>query len=141
MKNQFMITIGGQHRDARGTLFFFNDFDMTAIKRFYRIKHPHTIAIRGWRGHRIEQRWFHVFNGAFEIDLIEIDNWDMPSSLLQQTKIVLNAEDNSVLHVPAGFATRFKALSANSEMIIFADYAIEHAKNDDYLFPLDYFNN
>lgn len=139
MEKEYGIIKGGRHADERGTIYFFNDFDMTVVKRFYRIGHHDTSIIRGWRGHKIEQRWFHIYKGAFEINLIEIDNWEVPNPDLPATKIMLTAEEDSVLHIPAGFATSLKAVSANSEMIVFADYAIEHAKNDDYLFPSDYF--
>jgi dTDP-4-dehydrorhamnose 3,5-epimerase-like enzyme len=139
MMNEVNVIVGGSHSDQRGTICFFNDFDMTEVKRFYRIKHHDTTIIRGWRGHKIEQRWFQVCRGAFEINLIEIDNWEMPNPSLQSRKMILRADEDSVLHIPAGFATSLKAVSANSEMIVFGDYAIEYAKNDDYLFPLDYF--
>lgn len=139
MNKQYQINSGGHHADERGTVYFFNDFDMTEVKRFYRINHHDTSTIRGWRGHKIEQRWFHVFRGVFEIKLIEIDNWERPNPVLPVTKMILRAKDDVVLHIPAGFATCLKAISAHSELIVFADTLIEHAKNDDYLFPLDYF--
>ncbi len=139
MKNEYQIIGGGHHSDKRGTIFYFNDFDMTQVKRFYRVLHHDSSITRGWRGHRIEQRWFHVCKGAFEINLIEIDNWEAPDALLKPTKIIMNAEEDSILHVPAGFATSLRAISANSELVVFGDYPIEHAKNDDYLFPVDYF--
>lgn len=139
MSKQCQLINGGHHIDERGQIYFVNDFDMTKVKRFYRIKHHDTSAIRGWRGHKIEQRWFHVYRGAFEIKLIEIDNWQTPGQFLHVTKMVLSAVEDSVLYIPAGFVTSLKATSANSEMIVFADYDIDHAKNDEYLFPLNYF--
>lgn len=134
-----LLNKGGRHADERGTIFFFNDFDMTEVKRFYRINHPHTSVVRGWRGHKIEQRWFHVCVGIFEIKIVEIDNWDSPNPDVQSTAIILSAEQDEVLYIAKGYATSFKALTPNSEMIVFADFSIEHAKNDDYIFPADYF--
>jgi len=141
MEKQGQIIKGEQHKDVRGTIFFFNDFDMTVVRRFYRIKHHNTSAIRGWRGHKIEQRWFHVYRGSFEIKLVRIDNWEAPNPFLKATSMILQAEEDIILHIPEGIATSLTALSVNSEIIVFADYAIDHASKDDYLYPVDYFKN
>lgn len=135
------IISGGRYTDERGTIYFFNDFDMTEVKRFYRITNQYTSIIRAWRGHKIEQRWFNVCKGVFEIKLIEIDNFEEPSQSLKSITVILTAEEDSVLHVPAGFATSLRALSADSEVIVFADYGIEHARMDNYLYPEDYFKD
>ena len=132
---------GGIAKDNRGQIRFVNDFDMSLVKRFYIIKNSDTELIRGWRAHRIEQRWFYVLSGSFAIDIVKIDNWDQTSQDLPLTKEVLKAEDGRVLHLSAGYATAFQALEPNSELLVFADYGIEHAKHDDYTYPLDYFKN
>ncbi|KQS37797.1 WxcM-like domain-containing protein [Pedobacter sp. Leaf194] len=139
MGNQVDCIKGGTHSDHRGTLSFVNDFDMSQVKRFYRIRHNDTAFIRGWRAHRIEQRWFHVIEGGFKINLVQIDDWTKPSPALSQQEFVLQAADNVVLHVPKGYASAICAIKADSEVMVFADYSIEHAKNDDILFPIDYF--
>ncbi len=51
---------GGRHIDERGTLTFFNNFDMSPVKRFYVIDHPDTTIVRAWQGHKVEQKWFYV---------------------------------------------------------------------------------
>lgn len=139
MVNPIKIIVGGSHTDERGTISFINGFDMTPVKRFYQIKHPNTSIIRAWRGHQIEQRWFSVSKGAFLIKLVKITNWDMPDKNSFQEKFVLKAADHSVLHVPAGYASSLQALEEDSELLVFADYDINHARQDDYLFPSDYF--
>ncbi|RZK25677.1 MAG: sugar epimerase [Flavobacterium sp.] len=139
MSDDLQIIIGGSLTDERGTITIFNDFDMQSVKRFYRIKHHDIVTVRGWRGHRIEQRWFHVNIGAFSIKLIAIDDWNSPDPRLPQKEIMLRAEESSVLHIPAGYASAIQATIANSEITVFADYGIDHAKFDDYLFPSDYF--
>ncbi|TCK84881.1 WxcM-like domain-containing protein [Albibacterium bauzanense] len=139
MENKPAIINGGVHKDQKGTLRFFNDFNMEPIKRFYIIEHSETETIRGWRAHRIEQRWFQVTEGAFKIQLVRIDNWETPSKNLPIEEFIISASDNQVLHVPVGFATSIQALENNSKVILFADYGIENAKLDDYLYPVDYF--
>lgn len=130
---------GGIAKDQRGQVRFVNDFDMSEVKRFYIIKNADTELVRGWRAHRIEQRWFYVLSGAFSIDLVKIDNWDRTSQDLSVERVVVRAEENRVLHVPIGYGTAFQSLEEGSELLVFADYGIDNAKNDDYTYPLDYF--
>ncbi len=130
---------GGIAKDHRGQIRFVNEFDMSLVKRFYIIKNSDLELVRGWRAHRIEQRWFYVLSGSFSVDLVKIDNWDKPSQDLDINKKVLNSKDNTVLHIPAGYGTTFQALEENSEILVFADHHLDHAANDDYTYNLDYF--
>ena len=132
---------GGISKDQRGQIRFVNDFDMSLVKRFYIIKNADLDLIRGWRAHRIEQRWFYVLSGSFSIDIVEIDNWDNVSIDLPVRKEILIAEENKVLHLSKGYGTAFQALKPNSEILVFSDYGIENASKDDYTYPLDYFIN
>ena len=132
---------GGIAQDPRGQLRFVNDFDMSLIKRFYIIKNADIDLIRGWRAHRIEQRWFYVLSGSFSLDIVKIDNWDNASPTLEVRQEILKAEEHKVLHLSPGYATAFKALEKDSEILVFSDYGIENAIHDDYTYPLDYFIN
>lgn len=127
-----------KHTDQRGSISFANDFDMLPVRRFYRLQHPDTAVIRGWRGHKVEQRWFYVNYGAFKINVIKPDNWETPDKNLKAETFILNA-DTAVLNVPNGYATSIQALEPESDMIVFADSTIDSAANDDYVFPIDYF--
>lgn len=140
--NEMINTItGGIAKDHRGQIRFVNDFDMSLVKRFYIIKNTDTELVRGWRAHRMEQRWFYVLSGSFELDLVLIDNWDEASPNLPIEKRILKAEEQQVIHVPVGYGTAFRALEEESELLVFADYGIEHAQQDDYTWPSDYFTN
>lgn len=132
---------GGIAKDQRGQIRFVNDFDMSLVKRFYIIKNTDLDLVRGWRAHRIEQRWFYVLSGSFAIDIVEIDDWDDASKDLTVRKEILNADDGKVLHLSSGYGTAFQALEPDSELLVFADFGIDHASNDDYTYPLDYFIN
>jgi len=132
---------GGVAKDHRGQIRFVNDFDMAHVKRFYIIKNNDLELIRGWRAHRMEQRWFYVLSGKFSVDVVQIDDWSQASPDLPVKKIVLDNTENRVLHLSAGYGTAFQALEPESELLVFADYGIENAKNDDYTYPLDYFIN
>lgn len=133
------ITQGGIAEDHRGSIRFVNDFDMTVVKRFYTIENKDTETIRGWRAHRIEQRWFYVLDGVFSMKTVKIDDWDEPSKELPVEETILRHEDQRVIHMPVGYGTAFQALEPGSRLLVFADYGIEHAKNDDYTYPTGYF--
>ncbi|WP_454879173.1 hypothetical protein [Sphingobacterium detergens] len=140
--NSIVSTIqGGVAKDHRGEIRFVNDFDMSLVKRFYVIKNNDIELVRGWRGHKIEQRWFYVLSGAFSLHLIHIDNWEKPSIDLGIEHMFINSSEMTLLNVPAGYATAFRALEANSELLVYADYELAHAKFDDYTWPLEYFSN
>src|SRR5690606_20304937 len=96
---------GGIAEDHRGSIRFVNGFDMAAVKRFYMIENADTEVIRGWRAHRIEQRWFYVLDGAFSLKTVKIDNWENASPDLPVEETILRSEDQRVIHVPAGYGT------------------------------------
>ena len=133
--------VGGIAKDHRGQIRFVNDFDMSAVKRFYIIKNADTEVVRGWRAHRTEQRWFYVLSGSFTVDMVRIDDWTTADPHLPVERLLLKAEEMQVLHVPVGYGTAFRAVEANSELLVYADFDIEHAKTDDYTYPVDYFIN
>ncbi|WP_367913179.1 WxcM-like domain-containing protein [Leadbetterella sp. DM7] len=133
------ILKGGIASDQRGNIRFVNDFDMSGIKRFYIIKNVDTETVRGWRAHRIEQRWFYVLSGSFILDLVVVDNWNSASRNLPVERKILTASDLSVIHIPQGYGTAIQSLEEESELLVFADHDIKHATLDDYTWPKDYF--
>jgi dTDP-4-dehydrorhamnose 3,5-epimerase-like enzyme len=128
------IFTGNKFEDDRGSLISFNDFDMTPIKRLYKINHPSIDVIRAWQGHKIETKWLYVTHGSFIINLIRPDNWLNPS--LHQTieTFYLKEEDNCILKIPAGFINGFKATVSNASLIVFSDTTLAQSKEDDYRF-------
>jgi dTDP-4-dehydrorhamnose 3,5-epimerase-like enzyme len=131
---------GRKHTDLRGDLIYFNDFDMSPVKRFYTIIFPDIKVMRGWRAHKIEQRWFHCSTGEVIIKIVEIDDWDKPSRLQKVATYQLVAEHPKVLHVPAGLATLIQASTPGTQIFAFGDYHIENSSVDDYTYPQDYFD-
>jgi dTDP-4-dehydrorhamnose 3,5-epimerase-like enzyme len=135
MKEPGLILIkGGRHTDDRGTLSFFNDFDMAPVKRFYVIEHPDTTIVRAWQGHKIEQKWFYVITGSFKINVVKPDNWERPSENIIVKEFILGSDTNQVLHIPGGYANGFKALEAHSKLIVFSDLSTADAGKDDFRF-------
>lgn len=132
------ITAGKCHSDQRGSLFYNNDFDASSIKRIYIIENQNADFIRGWQGHKIEQRWFSAVSGSFQIQLIEIDNWDFPSKDLKIFTFILSAEKLDVLHVPQGYISSIRSIDEGSKLLVMADYLLGEIQ-DEYRFDVDYF--
>lgn len=137
--NQLIIT-GNKHEDERGIITYNNEFDTSDIKRIYTIENHSLGFIRGWQGHKIEQRWFAAMKGEFEVSVIEIDDFDQPSKDLKISKYRLSDESLTYLHIPSGYITAIQAKKEGSKLLVLADYALGEIQ-DEYRFALDYFNN
>lgn len=131
------IIKGGNHSDHRGVIDFMNDFDMSEVKRFYIIKHSNTITKRGWRGHKIEQRWFNVTQGEFLISIAKIDDFLEPPFTLNVEEVLLSVTVTEVLYIPPGYATLIQATQENANLLVFADYEIEHAVHDNHVYAFE----
>ncbi|GEJ46375.1 MULTISPECIES: WxcM-like domain-containing protein [unclassified Chryseobacterium] len=131
---------GGKYSDERGCLFFNNNFDASVIKRIYYIENTDLQFIRGWTGHKIEQRWFSALLGSFIIRLIKIDDWSVPSKGLEILEYQLDTDQLDVLHVPEGYASAIQAREKASKLLVMANYSLGEI-DDDYRFPIDYFEN
>lgn len=131
------IQLGSVHTDARGKLKYNNDFDLSVIKRMYVLEHPSTKTIRGWQGHKIEQRWFVAVSGSFVIKAVKME----PVGKRRGFDILtfeLKSEAVDVMHVPAGYATSIQALEEESKLVVYADYAMGEIE-DEHRFELKYF--
>ena len=104
------IVQGNVHSDYRGSLFYNNDFDAIKVKRIYVIENIDTKFVRGWQGHKIEQRWFSAIQGSFKIKLIEIDDWKNPTKTLSSHVFELNSKKLNILQVPSGFVSNIRSL-------------------------------
>ncbi len=137
MKKKPKIISGGIHRDDRGELIYFNDFDMSAVKRFYQISIQAPVSnnqIRAWQGHRIEEKYFYVNQGEFLIAAVQIDNWENPSKNLIPEIFILKSDIPQVLHLPAGYANGIKPLKDNSILTVYSTSLLEESLQDDYRF-------
>jgi dTDP-4-dehydrorhamnose 3,5-epimerase-like enzyme len=132
------IIAGGSHSDDRGLLQFNNSFDATAVKRIYLIENKETTFVRGWQGHRIEQRWFSALQGSFKIELIAIDNWENPSIHLKSLSFIIKGKTLDVLHVPPGYLSSIQGLEEGAKLLVMVDYLLGEIQ-DEYRFSIDYF--
>tara|TARA_B100000900_G_scaffold416188_1_gene449825 strand:+ start:1931 stop:2353 length:423 start_codon:yes stop_codon:yes gene_type:complete len=132
------LITGKKYTDQRGNLFYNNDFNTSLIKRIYYIENKSVEVIRGWQGHKVEQRWFNVVQGSFNIKLIQIDNWDSPSKKLCCKEFIISNRLLDVLHVPNGYVSCIQALQEKSKLLVMSDFMLGEI-NDDFRFDLSYF--
>jgi len=129
---------GNSYTDDRGTLQFNNDFNALGVKRMYTIQNRDTAFIRGWQGHKIEQRWFSAVQGSFKITLIAIDDWLTPSPTLQQYHFLLNSQTMDILHAPDGYVSSIQGVEETSKLLVLSDYNLGEIE-DEYRYEVDYF--
>ena len=122
MKFEPNIITGEIFKDCRGKLYSCNNFDMSKIVRMYSIENLDSNYIRGWKGHKIETRWFFASKGSIIISTISISDLEKsnPSPIIKTFK--LNEDNLNVLEVPPGNATSIKQYSNGDRICVFADY-------------------
>jgi dTDP-4-dehydrorhamnose 3,5-epimerase len=128
---------GGLHVDNRGVLAFFNDFAFSGVERFYIIRPARPNEIRGWMGHRRDQKWFSAVEGALTVAVVRPDNWEKPSAAVPVSTFVLSAVRPAILAVPAGHATAIIGRSNESALLVFSTGTIAEAPSDSYRFAPD----
>lgn len=138
MQESPFVIKGACYRDDRGELRYNNAFDASPVKRLYLIQNSESNPVRGWQGHRVEQRWFIAVVGAFAINAIKVDNWESPSNGLLADTFSINQENLNILHIPPGYITKIYSLEKGSVLLAMSDYLLGEVK-DEYRFPPDYF--
>ncbi|MDP1725491.1 MAG: sugar epimerase [Bacteroidota bacterium] len=129
------IIKGNIHSDSRGTLYYNNDFDASQIKRIYFIENIDTDFIRGWQGHKIEQRWFSAVLGSFRISILPIVSFESSTQKVKPLIFELFSKQLDVLHTPGGYVTAIQALESNAKLLVMADYHLGEI-NDEYRFEV-----
>ena len=134
MLNKSLITNGGFFEDSRGRLDYINNFDLSKTKRMYFTTNVEVGFFRGWQGHKIESRWFFCVKGSFEVKLIQIDDWDNPSAILEPKVYNLDEKNPQVLYIPNGYLNGFSSLEKSSKLMILSNYNLGENSNDDFRF-------
>ena len=116
---------GGRYADARGVLRFCNDFDLSAVKRFYTIANSVEQPVRGWIGHKKETKWFFPVRGK---TVIEVENFNRVDRV---ERVEMVAERPCVLKVPPG--NWFKIVQdGDAEIMVFSDCRVGEFEGDDF---------
>ena len=120
---------GGRYVDNRGVLRFCNDFDMSAVKRFYTIANSAEQPVRGWIGHKRETKWFFPLRGKTVICVESFNAEEQRGG--EAEDFVLVAEEPRVLKVPPG--NWFKIVQdGDAEVMVFSDCHVGEYENDDF---------
>ena len=129
---------GGSHSDVRGTLRFCNDFDMSAVRRFYTIANSASEPVRGWIGHKRETKWFFPLKGTTTITVEPMDVDVLAAKNAEDAKgvFVLDEEKPSVLKVPPGNWFYIKQ-NGDSEVMVFSDCKVGEFHDDDFRRPYE----
>jgi dTDP-4-dehydrorhamnose 3,5-epimerase-like enzyme len=133
----FQLIEGGIFSDNRGKLSHVNEFNMSLVKRFYAVENCRENPVRAWQAHQKESKWFFVVKGSFLIGLVQPDNWENPSPNLHMEKIILSETESKVLYIPPGYANGVKALEENSKLMVFSNFTIQEAANDNIIFDVN----
>lgn len=124
---------GDAHIDERGTLRFVNGFDLAGVKRFYQVENHRVGFIRGWHGHKHEQKYMYVASGSVYVGVVDLKTEEIQ-------KFILSAEKPSILAIPGNTAHGFMNLSEHTKIIFFSTATLEESKKDDLRFPWDKWN-
>ena len=137
MTNPFPNIIEGSlFKDSRGKLFSCNQFDMSRVKRIYSIENINSNYVRGWKGHKIETRWFFATKGSITINTILISDLENAHPCPDVKTFQLDENNLNVLEVPPGFATSIKQGSNGDRVCVFADYEIGVSDDEDLRWEL-----
>lgn len=119
------LITGGMHADNRGMLRFVNDFDMTAVKRFYTIANSAEEPKRGWIMHKKETKWFFPLKGKTTIVVQSVHDSGI------EARYVLIADNPQVLEVPPDFWFLIEQ-DGEAEVQVFSNCRVGEFKDDDF---------
>ena len=142
---------GDFHSDLRGVLRFCNDFDMSAVKRFYTVANSADQPVRGWIGHKKETKWFFPLKGTTIIEVEAMDNGRVEradraevgmndstrSTCSTRLKTyTLSVDHRTVIKVPSGNWFCIKQ-DGNAEVMVFSNCKIGEFEGDDFRRPYE----
>ena len=127
------LIAGGVHADERGVLRFCNDFNLSAVKRFYTIANSAAKPVRGWIGHKCETKWFFPLRGS---TIVKVESFACRPQARRLEEFVLEANEPKVLKVPSGnwFIIR---QDEPAEVMVFSDCKVGEFKDDDLRRPYE----
>lgn len=113
----------GCHADARGSLRFCNDFNMSEVKRFYTISNSAAEPKRGWIMHKRETKWFFPLRGKTEVKV--------EGQGQERNTFILNAAQPCVLQLPPGNWFLIEQ-DGTAEVQVFSNCRVGEFKDDDF---------
>lgn len=133
------VISGESFIDERGQLCAFPAFDFLNVKRCYIVENFSRSLIRGFHGHKTEEKYALVCCGSALFKVVKMDSFPNPSKKNTLYGFTLSYRKPEILHIPAGFAHGFKALEQGTKIIFFSTATLSLSKKDDYRIPYDYY--
>ena len=131
---------GGTSSDDRGRVFFANDLDLSTCRRLYFVENFSVGTVRAWHAHRHERKWVMAVSGAALACCVKLDDWESPSADILVHRYVLDANLNSVLVVPEGYANGAMSLAPQTKLLYLSNASLEASLEDDIRFPARYWD-
>ena len=126
--------------DDRGSVVFFNEFDMSGIRRFYQVSNHQSEFVRAWHGHENESKYLFVARGVAIVAVVKVQDWQTPDPEARIERYILSDTKPGVLCIPGGYAHGYKTLTPNTTLQFFSTATLEESMGDDYRFDAYYWN-
>ena len=94
--------------------------------------------VRGWKGHKIEKRWFFCSKGEVEVSVVNLECFGNENPFFYKFK--LNDTNLDVLYVPQGYATSIKQIKPKSKIVAMSDYLINTSNDENLRWDKNFFN-
>lgn len=134
MHSKPIIINGNNFEDARGKIIFNNNFNMSTVKRTYVIENISIDFKRGWKGHKIEKRWFNCSKGKILIKVVNLDFFKDSDNNHKIYDFVLTEKTLDILFVPPYHATMIKQLNKKSRVQVYSDYYLGESNDENIIY-------
>jgi dTDP-4-dehydrorhamnose 3,5-epimerase len=132
---------GFTHRDARGTLSYNNNLDISAFKRLYVIENSLEQPFRGWHGHEFESKIFIALDGKLRFGAVRVRDWFNPDPDEKPITAELESSDLDAFFVPGGYANSISSLKLGARALVLSSSTLQASMEDDYRFPAEFWGN
>jgi dTDP-4-dehydrorhamnose 3,5-epimerase len=123
---------GFTHCDARGTLSYNNNLDISAFKRLYVIENSLEQPFRGWHGHEFESKIFIALVGKIRFGAVRVRDWSKPDPDEKPITAELESSDLDAFFVPGGYANSISSLELGAKALVLSSSTLEDSLSDDY---------
>lgn len=128
---------GGVAIDPRGSLRYCNPLIMSEFVRFYTIENSAVGFVRGWHGHKFEQKAIFPIKGKIRVGAALVSDWNYPGESTVVERFELDSNDPRVLLIPGGYANAIVSLTPGAIAGVFSTSTLQDSLRDDYRFPSD----
>jgi len=129
---------GFTHRDARGTLSYNNNLDISAFKRLYVIENSLEQPFRGWHGHEFESKIFITLVGKIRFGAVRVRDWSKPDPDQKPITAELEGSDLDAFFVPGGYANSISSLDIGARALVLSSANLKNSVLDDHRITPDF---